>query len=49
MPYRINPENEKQVQVKKGDKWQLLKTHLSAKQAGRHLRALRLNVDGGHK
>jgi hypothetical protein len=44
MPYRINPENEKQVQVKKEDEWILLKEHLSANQASRHLKALNMNV-----
>jgi hypothetical protein len=44
MPYRINPQNAKQVQVKKSGKWVLEKEHLSKEQALKHLRALKLNV-----
>ena len=44
MPYRINPKNRKQVQVKKGDNWEVLKTHLSPEQARKHLTALTMNV-----
>jgi hypothetical protein len=49
MPYRINPKNSKEVQVKKDDKWQTLKTHLSEDQAKRHYRALVLNVEEKEK
>jgi hypothetical protein len=44
MPYRLNPKNKKQVQVKKEGKWKLVKEHLSENHATRHLRALQLNV-----
>ena len=44
MPYRLNPKNKKQVQVKRDGEWVNKKTHLSADQALRHLRALKLNV-----
>lgn len=44
MPYRINPVNKKQVQVKKSGKWQLLKIHKSAADAIKHLTALKINV-----
>jgi hypothetical protein len=44
MPYRINPKNKKEVQVKRDDKWVSKKVHLSEEQALKHLRALKLNV-----
>lgn len=44
MPYRLNPKNKKQVQVKKGARWAVLKTHRSAAQAKKHLAALKINV-----
>ncbi len=45
MPYRINPENKKEVQVRKGGKWVRVKVHKDSKSAARHLYALRKNVE----
>lgn len=44
MPYRINPTNKKEVQIKKGKVWKRLKLHPNAKAALAHLRALKINV-----
>lgn len=46
MPYRINPKNSKEVQVKKNNKWQKLKGggHETSAQARSHLTALNINV-----
>lgn len=44
MPYRLNPKNKRQVQVKKSGRWKLLKTHMSAAKARAHLYALNKNV-----
>jgi hypothetical protein len=49
MPYRINPENKKEVQVKRGGKWVLKKRFSSAGQAEAYKRALKLNVTEEHK
>lgn len=46
MPYRINPTNRKQVQVYKGGRWTVLKTHATVKKALKHLAALKINVKG---
>ena len=44
MPFRLNPKNKKQVQVKRGVRWVRLKTHPSLKKARAHLTALNINV-----
>lgn len=44
MPYRINPNNAREVQIKKGGKWKKLKLHANAGAARRHLGALSANV-----
>lgn len=51
MPYRLNPENRKEVQVKRGGKWVRYKLKESVKAALALLAALVLNVmkKKGHK
>jgi hypothetical protein len=44
MPYRINPQNAKEIQVKKGKRWRRVKLHKTAARAKAHLAALRINV-----
>jgi hypothetical protein len=44
VPYRLNPNNKKQVQVKKSGRWQVLKSHSSLEAAKKHLAALKINV-----
>lgn len=44
MPYRLNPKNRKQVQIQKGGKWKVLKTHPTVAKAMKHLAALKINV-----
>lgn len=44
MPYRLNPKDTKEVQVKKNKKWQRLMRHPSKGKAKGHLTALNINV-----
>lgn len=44
MPYRLNPKNKREVQVKRGKKWTKKKTYRSRKKALKLQRALYLNV-----
>jgi len=44
MPYRLNPKDKKEVQVKKNKRWQILKRHPSKNKAMGHLAALKINV-----
>lgn len=44
MPYRINPKNGKEVQIKKGNRWVRKKLHPNAAKARAHLTALKINV-----
>lgn len=44
MPYRLNPKNKRQVQVKKSGKWKVKKAYRSKKKALKLQRALYLNV-----
>lgn len=45
MPYRLNPNNKKEVQIKKGKRWVRLKLHPNNQRALAHLRALKINVE----
>lgn len=49
MPYRINPKDPKEVQVKKGGKWVSLKRYATAEMAQKRLSAMRINVSHGGK
>jgi len=46
MPYRINPKNPREVQVKRRGRWVRLKggSHKAPAQARKHLAALQANV-----
>lgn len=44
MPYRINPQEHREIQVMRGRKWRRLKLHQTAALALSHLRALKMNV-----
>lgn len=45
MPYRLNPNNRRQVQTKgKNYKWVVVKTHKTVDEAMKHLAALKINV-----
>lgn len=44
MPYRLNPKNKNEVQVRRGGRWVLEHRHESAADARRHLYALTTNV-----
>lgn len=44
MPYRLNPKNRRQVQVKRASGWVLKKTHPSVAEAKAHMSALNINV-----
>lgn len=44
MPYRLNPNNKKQVQVKRRGRWIVLKTHPTVRKARAHLYMLNKNV-----
>ena len=44
MPYKLSG---KQVPIKRGDRWAVLKTHKTAKEAAAHLAALNANVGHG--
>lgn len=47
MPYRLNPVNKREVQVKKGGAWKRLKLHPTTGKASKHLAALKANVKEG--
>ena len=49
MPYRLNPDDKREVQVKRNGRWVRLKLHETAKAALAHLRALLRNVDIKHE
>ena len=44
MPYRLNPKNRRQVQVKRGTHWVLKKTHKTVALAKKHVSALNIAV-----
>ena len=44
MPYRLNPKNKREVQVKRGNNWTTLKVHPTTQKALKHLQALQINV-----
>lgn len=44
MPYRLNPSNRRQVQVKRSGRWVVVKTHSTVPDAEAHLAALNINV-----
>jgi hypothetical protein len=46
MPYRLNPNDKTQVQIKRNNKWVMLKggKHKTKKEAKAHLTALNINV-----
>lgn len=44
MPYRLNPKNRRQVQVKRGTRWVLKKTHKTVALAKKHVSALNIHV-----
>jgi len=45
MPYRLNPKNKKQIQVKRGERWIVKYTHRSIKDAKKQLYVLNRKVD----
>ena len=49
MPYRLNPDDRREVQVKRGERWVRLKLHETVQAALAHLRALLRNVPESHK
>jgi len=46
MPYRLNPKNRREVQVKRKSGWVRKKLHKTVKEARAHVQALGINV--GH-
>lgn len=44
MPYRLNPKDPKEVQVKKGGAWVRLKRYSTAEAARKRLAAMKINV-----
>lgn len=44
MPYRLNPKNRRQVQVKRKSGWVLKKTHKTVALAKKHVSALNIHV-----
>jgi hypothetical protein len=44
MPYRLNPSNKKEIQVKRAGKWLRFRLHPTVGKASTHLRALKANV-----
>jgi len=44
MPYRLNPNNKKQIQVKKDGRWVVYHTHPSVKKAKAQLYVLNKKV-----
>ena len=49
MPYRLNPRDRTQVQVKRGAKWALKKKFKTVREARKYLAALAINVSKRHK
>lgn len=46
MPYRLNPKNRREVQVKRKSGWVRKKLHKTVREARAHVQALGINV--GH-
>lgn len=44
MPYRLNPKNRREVQVKRKGRWLHRHTHKTVREAKGHLAALNKNV-----
>ena len=44
MPYRLNPQDKLEVQVKKNNRWRRVKKHTSQKNARAHVFQLKKNV-----
>lgn len=44
MPYRINPQDTREVQVQRNGRWMTFKRHETADDAIAHLRALLINI-----
>lgn len=44
MPYRLNPKNRRQVQVRRKDRWVLKATHKTVALAKKHVSALNIHV-----
>lgn len=44
MPYRLNPKNRRQVQVRRGTRWVHKHTHKTVALARKHVSALNLHV-----
>ena len=49
MPYRLNPRDRTQVQVKRGAKWGLKKKFRTVGEARKYLAALSMNVSRVHR
>lgn len=45
MPYRLNPKDRREVQVKRPSGWVKLKLHPTVDKARKHLAALKINVE----
>jgi hypothetical protein len=45
MPYRLNPSNKREIQVKRAGKWLRFRLHSTVGKAAAHLKALRTNVE----
>jgi len=44
MPYRLNPSDKREIQVKRAGKWLRLRLHPTVGKAAAHLKALKANV-----
>ena len=44
MPYRLNPRNRREVQVKRKSRWAREKLHPTVAKAKKHVSALNINV-----
>ena len=44
MPYRLNPKNRREVQVKRKSGWARKKVHKTVKEARAHMQALNIHV-----
>jgi hypothetical protein len=47
-PYRINPQNKREVQVLKAGVWRKLKEYPTVEEALKRLAAMKINVEEAH-